>query len=117
MIKIMLVLGVGIRDISAILNVSVKKASKTLRSAKYQIKPACNHYDCLEIGEFWTYVGRKTNKVWLIYAYHRESGESAAYVWDKRKRTEKLTCCFSKKLFNHWKAFSMSFFYINYGCI
>ncbi|MDR2535653.1 MAG: IS1 family transposase, partial [Treponema sp.] len=27
------------------------------------------------------------------------------------------TCCFSKKLFNHWKAFNMTFHYINYGFV
>jgi IS1 family transposase len=27
------------------------------------------------------------------------------------------TCCFSKKLFNHWKAFDMAFFYINYSFV
>ncbi|MDR0629091.1 MAG: IS1 family transposase, partial [Treponema sp.] len=27
------------------------------------------------------------------------------------------TCCFSKKLRNHWKAFNMAFFYINYGYV
>jgi IS1 family transposase len=27
------------------------------------------------------------------------------------------TCCFSKKLRNHWKAFDMAFFYINYDFI
>jgi hypothetical protein len=50
------------------------------------------HHDCLEIDEFWTYVGKKKNKVWLIYAYHRESGEIAAYVWGKRdiKTAKKL---------------------------
>jgi hypothetical protein len=25
------------------------------------------------------------------------------------------TCCFSKKLFNHFKAFDLAFFYINFG--
>ena len=115
--------------------------------------------------------------MWLIYAYHRESGEIVAYVWGKRnmKTAEKLrkrlkrleigydrlgvdnwdsflkafeeegknagkehtvgiegnncrlrhrlrrvfrkTCCFSKKLFYRWKAFSMAFFYINYGFV
>jgi IS1 family transposase len=177
MIKIMLVRGIGIRDISVILKISVGKVLKTLTSGKYQITPARKHYDCLEIDEFWTYVGRKTNKVWLIYAYHRESGEIAAYVWGKRdlktakklrrrlkrlgityghaaidnwesfmtafsedrklvgkeytvgiegnncrlrhrvRRAFRKTCCFSKKLFNHWKAFSMVFFYINYAFV
>jgi hypothetical protein len=45
-----------------------------------------------EIDEFWTYIGEKKNKVWLIYAYHWESGEIAGYVWGKRdlKTAKKL---------------------------
>jgi IS1 family transposase len=177
MVKIMLVRGIGIRDISAILGISITKVLKVLRSTKYQIKPKLSHYDCLEIDEFWTYVGKKKDKVWLIYAYHRESGEIVAYVWGKRdiKTAQKLrrrikrlgisyeqiamdnwdsflsvfaedqhevgkkhtvgiegnncrmrhrirrvfrrTCCFSKKLRNHRKAFAMAFFYINYGFV
>ena len=177
MIKIMLVRGVGIRDISVILKISIKKVLKTLVSSHYQIIPKKKQYDTLEIDEFWTYVGRKTNKIWLIYAYHRESNEIVAFVWGKRnlktanklrKRLQRLgiqykrivcddwdsfltafkedelligkqytsgiegnnckfrhrirrafrrTCCFSKKLFNHWKAFSMAFFYINFGYV
>jgi len=177
MIKIMLVRGNGIRDISVVLKISVWKVLKILKLTKYRIKPAKTKYDCLEIDEFWTYVGRKTNKIWLIYAYHRETGEIVAYVWGKRdlktakklrKRLKQLgitydriacdewdsfltafnedeklvgkkytvgiegnncrlrhrvrrafrrTCCFSKKLLNHWKAFSMAFFYINYGYV
>jgi IS1 family transposase len=27
------------------------------------------------------------------------------------------TCCFSKKVFNHGKAFEMAFFYTNYGFV
>jgi IS1 family transposase len=27
------------------------------------------------------------------------------------------TCCFSKKLFNHFKAFDLAFFYINWGYV
>jgi hypothetical protein len=84
MVKIMPVRGAGIRDISAILDISAKKVLKTLASAKYQIKPARNHYDCLEVDELWTHVGRETDKVWLIYAYHRESGEIVSYAWGKR---------------------------------
>ncbi|MDR0562198.1 MAG: IS1 family transposase, partial [Spirochaetaceae bacterium] len=124
-----------------------------------------------------TYIGEKKNKVWLIYAYHRESGGIAGYVWGKRdlKTAQKLrkrlirlgitwdtiatdnwdsfltafaedsrstgkaytagiegnncrlrhrlrrvfrrTCCFSEKLFNHWKAFNMAFHYLNCGFI
>jgi IS1 family transposase/transposase-like protein len=177
LIQIMLVRGCGIRDISAVLEISAKKVLKVLVQGVYKIQPREKHYNCLEVDEFWTYVGKKSNKVWLIYAYHRETGEIVAYVWGKRdlktaqklrKRLKRLgitygaiacderdsflaafgeeakfrgkrytvgiegnncrlrhrvrrafrrTCCFSKKLKNHIKAFDMSFFYINYGCL
>jgi IS1 family transposase len=173
----MLVRGIGIRDISAILKISAGKVLKTLCSSRYEMQSKKKHYGTLEVDEFWTYVGKKENKIWLIYAYHRGSGEIVAYVWGKRdlrtavklkKRLKRLgvtydriacdtwdsfltafkndklligkqytvgiegnncrlrhrlrrvfrrTCCFSKKLFNHWKAFSMIFFYINNGYV
>ena len=176
-IKIMSVRGNGVRDISTILAVSIQKVLQVLCSLRYQVQPKRKHCDCPETDEFWTYAGRKTNKVWLIYAYHRESGEIAAYVWGNRaiktakklrvrlgrlgirydrvaidswdsfrsafkedeqlvgkqytvgiegnncrlrhrlRRVFRKTCCFSKKLFNHWKAFSLAFFYINYGFV
>ena len=46
------------------------------------------NYDKLEVDEFWTYDG-----------------------------LSEKTCCFSKKLFNHFKAFDLAFFYINYGFV
>jgi IS1 family transposase len=33
------------------------------------------------------------------------------------RRVFRRTCCFSKKLFNHWKTFNMAFHYINYGFV
>jgi IS1 family transposase len=75
--------------------------------------------------------------VWLLYAYHRATGEIVVFVWGKRdlktagKLKKKLsdwegvtycllkhhifrafrkTCCFSKKLFNYFKAFNLVFF-------
>jgi IS1 family transposase len=170
----MLVRGVGIRDISAILRISVSKVLKTLTSGIYAIQPKKEHYDRLEIDEFWTYVGEKKHKVWFIYVWYRESGEVMGYVWGKRelKTAKKLQkrlgitwdtiagddwdsfltvfaddkrstgkaytgeiegnncrlrhrigrafrriCCFSRKLFNHWKAFNMAFHYINYDLV
>jgi IS1 family transposase len=124
----------------------------------------------LEVDEFWTYVGKKSNKVWLVYAYQRETGDIGAFVWGKRdlkttgalkkklsdfevsygsiaiddwdsfltvfkgtnhlvgkkytvgiegnncrlrhriRRAFRKTCCFSKKMFNHLKAFNLAFF-------
>ncbi|MDO9154010.1 MAG: IS1 family transposase, partial [Paludibacter sp.] len=33
------------------------------------------------------------------------------------RRAVRKTCCFSKIMFNHIKAFSLAFFYINYGYV
>ena len=88
----MFVRGSCIRDISFVLLISIKKVLNILTPSKYSFTAKKKHYDRLEIDEFWTYVGKKTNKLWLIYAYHRDSGEIVAYVWGKRdlKTAEKL---------------------------
>jgi hypothetical protein len=71
--KMMLVRGSGIRDISAVLEISITTVLKILTSGHYELKPKKKHYQHLEIDEFWTYVGTKSNKKWLIYAYNRET--------------------------------------------
>ena len=79
-----MVRGGGIRDIAETERVSIGKVLRTLSKSAYQIRPKQNYYESLEVDEFWTFVGNKTNKQWLIYAYHRETGEVVAYVWGKR---------------------------------
>lgn len=165
----------GIRDISKITSFSIGKILKTLTQSNYEIKPKQTHYKCLEVDEFWTFVGDKKSKHWLQYVYDRNSGEIVAFVWGGRdaitaqrlkKRIEELnitydcmssdhwesfikifkpdqqgkfhtvgiegnncrlrhrikravrkTCCFSKKVLNHVKAFNLGFFYINHGFV
>ena len=80
----MLVRGVGVRDISVIENVSTGKVLTVLAKSDYSITPKKEHYKSIEVDEFWTYVQKKNNKQWLIYAYDRETGEIIAYVWGKR---------------------------------
>ena len=176
-IELMLVRGCGIRDIAQIERVSEKKVLSILVKSSKIISPKQSYYDELEVDEFWTYVSNKTQKKWLIYAYHRKTGEIVAWVWGGRnlktarrlrqklkdlkitfgqintddwksfttafksdnnvvgkkhtvgiegnncrlrhriKRAVRKTCCFSKKLFNHLKAFELAIFYINYGYI
>jgi IS1 family transposase/transposase-like protein len=174
-ILLMFARGVGVRDIAEIEKISINKVLSTLTNSNYKINPKQSHYDELEVDEFWTYVGSKKNKVWLIYAYHRATGEIVAWVWGKRnlatardlrkkitelgitfdtiytddwtsfvktfksdnhvtgkantvgiegnncrlrhriRRAFRKTCCFSKKLYNHFKSFELVFFYINFG--
>lgn len=83
-IILMLVRGVGVRDIAVIENVSVNKILKTIEKSNYEIIPRQKHYKRIEIDEFWTYVQKKSNKIWLIYAYCRKNNEIIAYVWGKR---------------------------------
>ncbi|MDR3115340.1 MAG: IS1 family transposase, partial [Treponema sp.] len=78
LVNSMLVRGMGIRDLRVVLKISITKVLKTHKSTTYEIKPVFSHYNCLEIDELWTYVGKKKNNVRLIYAYHRESGEIVA---------------------------------------
>ena len=56
----------------------------TLKKCNYQLTTKQSHYDQLEVDEIWTFVGKKSNKQWLIYAYHRQTGEIVVYVWGKR---------------------------------
>ena len=77
----MLVRGVGIRDISEIEKVSIRKVLTVLAKSDYSIVAKKKHYNNIEVDEFWIYVQRKENKQWLIYAYDRETQEIIAYVW------------------------------------
>jgi transposase-like protein len=79
-ILLMLVRGIGVRDISEIERISIKKVLSVLVKFVYVLHPKQLHYETLEIDEFWTYVKKKSNKVWLLYAYDRVSGEIVAYV-------------------------------------
>ena len=83
-IEKMLVGGAGIRDIAAIEDISTDKVLSVLSKSKHVITPKHSYYSTLEVDEFWTYVENKSNKIWLIYAYERESGEIVCFVWGKR---------------------------------
>ena len=117
-VKRMLVRGIGIRDISFILMLSMRKILDIIISSDYEIVPMKSYYDTLEIDELWTFVGNKKNQVWLIYAYHRESGEIVAYVWGKRdletanalkKRLEELGVRYGRIACDQWNSFLSAF--------
>ena len=64
-ILIMLVRGFGIRDIAVVEKISVNKVLSILVNSNHTLKPKQNHYDSLEVDEFWTYVGNKKNRQYL----------------------------------------------------
>ncbi|MDR2792233.1 MAG: hypothetical protein LBB61_01020 [Treponema sp.] len=78
------------------------------------MKPKKTRYDRLETDECWIYRGGKKNKVWLIYAYQRRSGEITAYVWGKRnlktarklkKRIRRLWISYERMATADWDGF------------
>ncbi|MDK4708044.1 IS1 family transposase [Kingella negevensis] len=110
----MTVRGCGIRDIAAITGYSKDKVQAALKRHEFEPFPKQKHYPTLEIDEFWTFVGNKSNKVWLVYAYHRESGEIVAYVWGKRdlataralkRRLKELRVTYDRIATDDWAAF------------
>ena len=71
-------------NVSILFETPPGKVLRTLTESTYQIQPKQSDYESIEVDEFWTFVGNKNNKQWLIYTYHRETGEIIAYVWGKR---------------------------------
>ena len=80
--------------------------------------PPKKHYASLEIDEFWTFVGSKANKQWLIYAYDRNSKEIVAYVLGDRsvktanklrKKLRELGITYDRIATDDWSAFIAAF--------
>ena len=55
-----------------------------MSKSEHVITPKQSYYPCLEVDEFWTFIGNKSKKAGLIYAYDRESGEIVCFVWSQR---------------------------------
>ena len=117
-VKKMLCRGMGIRDIAEIEEISFQKVLSILMVSCIILRCKQKHYDCLEIDEFWSYVGKKSKKVWLIYAYHRSTGEIVAWTFGRRnlKTAKKLYRIMQKKeitwdslAFDDWKSFKTAF--------
>jgi len=63
-------------------------------------------------------VGNKKNKVWLQYAYERESGEIVSFVWGKRDlhtalslkaELKRLNITYERIVSDHWESFAKAF--------
>jgi len=114
----MLVRGCGVRDIADIEGISTYKILSVIEQTEVTIIPKQRHYKQLEVDEFWTYVGKKKNKKWLIYAYDRETGEIVAWVWGKRdaktakalrSKLDELGLSFDEIATDDWKRFKKAF--------
>ncbi|GHU49048.1 hypothetical protein FACS1894200_07140 [Spirochaetia bacterium] len=73
--------GVGIRSIAKTLSLSLGKIRKVINSQHDAVPNKQTHYAMLEAKELWTYLGNIENKLQLLYACDRESGEIVVYQW------------------------------------
>ena len=90
----LLLRGNSLSDCRSILGISISFILRWLlnNTADLNLNPRQNHYHKVQIDEFWTYVGEKKHKKWVIYAYAPESNEILAFVIGGRdaKTTRKL---------------------------
>ena len=91
--------GVAIRGIARFLNISVTTVIARIKSiAKNLTKEnQRNHKGVYEIDELWTYVGKKTNDVWISYAINRLTKEVVSFVVGPRTKA-RLSCATSATL-------------------
>ena len=117
-IQLMVTRRCGIRDICAITGYSRGKVQAAIARSKCVHKPKKHYYSELEIDEFHTFIGNKKNKVWLQYAYERESGEIVAFVWGKRDletalalkaELKRLNITYGRVVTDLWESFAKAF--------
>jgi insertion element IS1 protein InsB len=118
LVKRAFVRGCGIRDIASIFEISIGKVLSLLVEHKVSPSPKQAHYDELEVDEFWSFVGNKKNKVWLVYVYHRTTGEIVGWVFGKRNlytakklrnKIKKMGISFDTICMDDWKSFKTAF--------
>ncbi|TDG95350.1 IS1 family transposase [Cardinium endosymbiont of Culicoides punctatus] len=88
----MLERGCSVRDIEYIEQVPRSVILRIIERFNLKINLKQQVYKSIQIDEMWSYVGRKRNKKWFIYALSPETGEILACVVGKRdtKTVKKL---------------------------
>ena len=81
-----LIHGGGIRDNSAVFNVSQLTVLRLImrHASNLVVRPKKGHHHKVIMDEFYSFVGGKGKKVWIIYAYAPETKEILAFTMGKR---------------------------------
>ncbi len=82
----MLLRSSGVRDGAAVMNRSKETVLRIIltTAVSFEIKVRHQHYQCVQIDEQWSYVGRKKKKVWMLYAFAPEEDKILAFTMGKR---------------------------------
>ena len=95
-----------------------KRDLKTAKKLRGRLKRLKITYDCIGTDNWDSFLTAFEEDQQLTGKEHTVGIEGNNCRLRHRVRGAfRKTCCFSKKLKNHWKAFSMAFFYINYGTL
>lgn len=75
LIKRLLKEGCGVRSISRIIGISPKTVLARIIKISNAIKSPCTtkHGSMYEVDELWSFIGQKTNLIWITYAMERET--------------------------------------------
>jgi IS1 family transposase len=91
---------------------------KTAKKLRKRIKQLGISYDMVATADWDSFLSVFGEDKQVVGKEYTEGIEGNNCLLRHRvRRAFRRTCYFSKKLFNHLKAFEMAFFYINYGCI
>jgi len=93
-----------------------KRNLRTAKKLRKQLKKRDITYDSIATDDWKSFKTTfKEDKHLIGKTYTVGIEGNNCKIRHRIKRTFRRTCCFSKKLSNHFKAFSLAFFYINYG--
>ncbi|MDF9796366.1 insertion element IS1 protein InsB [Catalinimonas alkaloidigena] len=87
LVKRALVCNVGVRDCAHIFGISkeyVLDSIGRLSCQQGEWQPPSAYYLSVQLDEFWTFIGEKGRKKWLIYAYSLDKREIIAHEWGGR---------------------------------
>ncbi|WP_136468927.1 IS1 family transposase [Flagellimonas onchidii] len=88
MIKSLLREGCGVRDISRVMGISAKTIlSRIIKIGRRSVPPQImEHGRSFEVDELWSFVGSKSNSVWITYAIERKTKQVIGFFVGRKTR-------------------------------
>ncbi|KAA6341352.1 hypothetical protein EZS27_010840 [termite gut metagenome] len=95
-----------------------KRDLKTAKRLREKLIKLGVSFGCIRTDEWQSFITTFKEDNHVIGKSHTVGIEgNNCRLRNRIRRDFRKTCCFSKKLFNHLKAFRLAFFYINYGYV
>lgn len=86
--------GLGIRSIARVLKISTTTLLKRIIEIADKIKiPAIKFHQSYELDEMRTFIRKKTNPIWIVYAIDKITKQVAGFYIGKRNNKNAQCCC------------------------